>query len=410
VDSGPIDRRTNILSGLDLSTLSGLEIGPLDRPLVRRTDGQVFYIDHADTPTLRVKYAADPHVAVSDLVEIDAVWGEKTLLEALGRTVDYVIASHVIEHVPDLITWFAEVRDVLAPKGQLRLAVPDRRYTFDFRRSETRLSDVVNAWFMKARKPLPHSILDFFLEVTEVDVTRAWRGGVVDPKPIYTLESALSVAADARDHDAYHDVHCWVFTTDSFVRLMARLAELGLVAFACRAFFEPEPNTLEFIVHLDRCDDLAQAAASWKAIRAGSDTQTSSAVQMDAARPRLLPRLPLNSTRFATPPRGGQRLRCKWMPRCPRLLPRLPLNSTRFATPPRGGQRLRCARSSAACDAVCAIVAKMDHNPFNVADAVALGSHRRHGSVRLSVGISRRLSVALWISATSDERFGVRWA
>ena len=230
-----------------------------------------------------MKYAADPHVAVSDLVEIDAVWGEKTLLEALGRTVDYVIASHVIEHVPDLITWFAEVRDVLAPKGQLRLAVPDRRYTFDFRRSETRLSDVVNAWFMKARKPLPHSILDFFLEVTEVDVTRAWRGGVVDPKPIYTLESALSVAADARDHDAYHDVHCWVFTTDSFVRLMARLAELGLVAFACRAFFEPEPNTLEFIVHLDRCDDLAQAAASWKAIRAGSDTQTSSAVQMDAA-------------------------------------------------------------------------------------------------------------------------------
>ena len=279
MESGPTDRRTKILSGLDLRTLTGLEIGPLDRPLVRRTDGQIVYIDHADTPALRAKYGADPNVTVSDLVEIDAVWGEKTLLEAVGRMVDYVVASHVIEHVPDLITWLAEIRDVLVPEGQLRLAVPDRRYTFDFYRGETRLADVVNAWFMKARKPLPHAILDFCLEFTEVDVVRAWRGEVIDQKPVHTLDSALSIAADARDRCGYHDVHCWVFTPDSFVRLMGRLAELGLIPFACRAFFEPELNTLEFIVHLDRCDDSAKAAATWKAIPARTDAQSPSAVQ-----------------------------------------------------------------------------------------------------------------------------------
>ncbi|HTT81659.1 MAG TPA: hypothetical protein VMF86_18495 [Stellaceae bacterium] len=242
----------------------------------------MFYVDHADTSALRAKYAADPHVSVADLAEVDAVWGDKTLVEAVGRTVDYVIASHVIEHVPDLITWLAEIRDVLAAAGQVRLVIPDRRYTFDFWRSETRLADVVNAWCVKARRPLPHSILDFCLEVGEVDVIRAWRGEIIDRKLSYTFEGALGIAADARDHGGYHDVHCWVFTPASFTSLMARLAELGLVGFACRAFFDTEPNSLEFIVHMDRCDDPTQAAASWKAILATVDSQTSDAAYRDA--------------------------------------------------------------------------------------------------------------------------------
>src|SRR5437868_3008097 len=84
----------------------------------------------------------------------------RALLEAVGRPVDYVVASHVIEHVPDLIGWLAEVREALEPGGELRLAVPDRRYTLDYRRSVSRLADVVHAWFMRARRPLPHQILD----------------------------------------------------------------------------------------------------------------------------------------------------------------------------------------------------------------------------------------------------------
>ena len=51
---------------------------------------------------LRLRYANDPHVDVTQIVEIDAVWGEKTILDALDdKLVDYIIASHVIEHVPD---------------------------------------------------------------------------------------------------------------------------------------------------------------------------------------------------------------------------------------------------------------------------------------------------------------------
>jgi predicted SAM-dependent methyltransferase len=35
-----------------------------------------------------------------------------------------VIASHVIEHTPDLVTWLAEIRAILQPNGTLRLAIP----------------------------------------------------------------------------------------------------------------------------------------------------------------------------------------------------------------------------------------------------------------------------------------------
>ncbi len=52
---------------------------------------------------------------------------------------DLLVASHVIEHVPDLITWLREIASVLKPTGQARLAIPDRRYTFDLLRVETQL-------------------------------------------------------------------------------------------------------------------------------------------------------------------------------------------------------------------------------------------------------------------------------
>src|SRR5689334_23287095 len=101
-----MDRRARILAGLDLKRLTGIEIGALDRPLVRRDDGvSVFYADHVDTPTLRRKYATDPGVNPEALVEVDLVCGERTVREALRMRadthpdtplqVDYVIASHV---------------------------------------------------------------------------------------------------------------------------------------------------------------------------------------------------------------------------------------------------------------------------------------------------------------------------
>src|SRR6478672_6008212 len=167
-----MDRRAKLLEGLDLAHSRGVEIGPLHAPLVAKTDGEVIYVDHADTAALRVKYAHDPIVGdVSRIVDVDAIWGAQSLAECLGARapVDYVIASHVLEHVPDLISWLHEVRSILSPNGRLNLALPDRRFTFDYLRRESGLADALNAYLLKPRTPTPLAILDDILNTTPVD-------------------------------------------------------------------------------------------------------------------------------------------------------------------------------------------------------------------------------------------------
>ena len=135
-------RRDKILASLDLPALDGVEIGALSVPLVTPAEGPIFYVDYKGTDALQEHYRHSPNIDASSIVNVDGIWGDKTLAECLGpfRSVDYVVASHVIEHTPDLITWLGEIRQVLRPDGTLRLAIPDRRYSFDYLRAETRKS------------------------------------------------------------------------------------------------------------------------------------------------------------------------------------------------------------------------------------------------------------------------------
>jgi hypothetical protein len=169
-------RIEKLRSGLDVGSMTGVEIGPLLQPVVTKSEGDIIYVDHLDTESLKAKYADDPNVDVSKIVSVDAVWGSQTLLQAVGRSVDYVIASHVAEHVPALVSWLAEIRGVLRAAGTLRLTVPDKRFTFDIDRRETALVDVLAAYVVKARTPLPRAIIDVVLHDTTVDLTAVWDG------------------------------------------------------------------------------------------------------------------------------------------------------------------------------------------------------------------------------------------
>jgi len=260
-------RRERILHGLDLKRATGVEIGPLANPIVSKTDGNIRYIDYTDATALRTRYATDPNVDVTKIVDVDAVWGEKTMLEALGgQRVNYIIASHVIEHVPDLITWLRELHTALLPAGEVRLVVPDKRYTFDYLRAETRLSDVVSAYLAGARVPQPHEIIDFCVNKVDVDVVAAWQGKINpdDLQRSFTFEGALWLARDVMNNGTYHDVHCWVFTPHSLASLCFELAKVGLLDFACNSFFVTEPNQLEFFVTLRKSSEREAIVQSWR--------------------------------------------------------------------------------------------------------------------------------------------------
>lgn len=262
-------RRDKLLQGLDIAGGSGIEIGALAWPFITRADGDVTYVDWADTPTLRRKYADDPNVDIDRIVQVDAVWGDKTLAEAVGpaRKFDYVVASHVVEHVPDLITWIRELFGVLKSGGEVRLAVPDKRFTFDFLRRETELADVLDAHLHHARKPMSRLVLDALINHVDVDVHRLWAKTVdlstMQPSPGH-VPGAIDMARRAMGNE-YTDVHCWVFTPVSFTRLMAEIVAAGLLDCACAAFTDTALDNIEFFIGLRAESDRSVAAASWQA-------------------------------------------------------------------------------------------------------------------------------------------------
>jgi hypothetical protein len=263
-----MNRKEKLLLGLDVRQSSGLEIGPLASPIVRKEEGNVVYVDHADVAVLRDRYKGNAIIDVDKIVEVDAIWGRKTLAECVGTSAPfgYVVASHVVEHVPDLIGWFEELENVLQPRGQVRLAIPGRRYSFDFHRRESGLADVLNARYFRSRAPTVLQVFDYVLNTIEIDIRQAWDGELTGPhSPTEErVKCAMELADDIVKNSSYHDAHCWVFTPQSFVQLMEQLAMFGYLRFRCADLQVTSQYELEFFVALERCESRDEAIASWR--------------------------------------------------------------------------------------------------------------------------------------------------
>lgn len=250
-----LTRQEKILTAIDISTQLGIEIGPLNRPIVAREMGNIRYVDHASTADLKNKYAADPLVDTEQIVDIDYVWGNKSLPELVSDEApfDYVIASHVIEHVPDFIGWLKEIHAVLKPHSILSLVIPDKRYCFDYLRQVTQPADVVDAYLRRARCPAPRQIFDFHLSVSSLRDQIVWGPDTPiktsDIVRLHSPESAWHVTHQVFSENRYHDVHCWVFTLRSFFELLETLIKIDLFDFKVRQFYEVQG--CEFYVSLE---------------------------------------------------------------------------------------------------------------------------------------------------------------
>ena len=68
---------------------------------------------------------------------------EATELPVPSGSLDFLIASHVLEHMPFPLKALRAWYDALAPGGVVLLKVPDKRYTFDVRRERTPLQHLI---------------------------------------------------------------------------------------------------------------------------------------------------------------------------------------------------------------------------------------------------------------------------
>lgn len=124
----------------DLLHGDGLEIGALHFPVVLPAGVSVRYVDRLSVLDLRAHY---PELEDEDLVPVDVVDDGEQLSTIDAESVDFIIANHFLEHCEDPIGTIATHLSKLSPGGALFYAVPDKRYTFDFRRPSTPLEHVL---------------------------------------------------------------------------------------------------------------------------------------------------------------------------------------------------------------------------------------------------------------------------
>jgi SAM-dependent methyltransferase len=118
----------------------GLEIGPLHLPLAIPPPTEVRYVDRMTVDELRREY---PELADWDLTPVDIVDDGELLTTIPNASQDFIVANHFLEHCEDPIGTIEVHLSKLKPGGILFYAVPDKRYTFDFRRPLTPLEHMV---------------------------------------------------------------------------------------------------------------------------------------------------------------------------------------------------------------------------------------------------------------------------
>ncbi len=204
----------------DPAARSGLEIGALDCPLIPRGRFSIWRADQAPREELAARYAHG--IAPSMIVEPDFVTGTLPLAVAVGgRRFGYVVASHVMEHVPDMIGWLWQVWSVLEDGGVLALALPHGGHTFDSHRRLSTMADLADAFFAGLVRPSPRQIIDAM-------TGSAQHGGADMGRATF---EAVHKANHSRKTGLYVDVHCHVFTPESFADLLGHMDAVELLGF-----------------------------------------------------------------------------------------------------------------------------------------------------------------------------------
>lgn len=126
----------------------GIEIGALHHPLPVPSDVVVRYVD---LRTREENIARYPEVPAGDIVETNFVCDGETLSAVADETQNFVIANHMLEHCVNPLMALENFLRVLKPGGRLFLSLPDKRFTFDFRRPATPWEHVLQDYQIQRR-------------------------------------------------------------------------------------------------------------------------------------------------------------------------------------------------------------------------------------------------------------------
>ena len=254
-----MNRKKKMLSCINKKGV-GLEIGPCHSPVAPKRKGyKVEIIDHASRSDLIEKYKDhfSPE-AIEKIEEVDYVWSGQSYAELTGKKkyYDWIIASHVIEHTPDMVGFLRDCAELLKEDGVLVLAVPDLRFCFDQFRPASGLNQVIDAHLEQRTMHTPGTIFEYYATTSNKGGRNIWKKGDTGANSLqFSFEQAKEKFQQAQLQDHYMDAHAWCFTQNSFRLIIRDLHELGFCPLQEAKFFNT--RKCEFILSLS-----AKAAAS----------------------------------------------------------------------------------------------------------------------------------------------------
>lgn len=231
-----------------------VEIGASHAPLAPRAEGwNSFVVDHDTREGLITKYQG-MGVDTSHIGYVDFVWREGAISEAIPEehrgTFKAFIASHVIEHAPDIVSFLLSAQDLVAADGAIILALPDKRKTFDFYRPLSTTSEALVAFFEGRSRHTAQTHFDNAAFACNKGGDAGWFE--TDFRP---LDPASDLAGAEQhwklaDKAEYIDAHAWIFTPASFELMVIEISELGHLDL--RLDRRQENPTTEFYAWLKR--------------------------------------------------------------------------------------------------------------------------------------------------------------
>jgi predicted SAM-dependent methyltransferase len=141
----------------------GIEIGGLHSRL--QVDAKVKNLDYLDTKTLKEKYKNDKNINLNDLWEVDIISQAWDLSEIESNSLDFVMSSHVLEHLPNPGVAIQEWIRAVKSGGTVFFIVPDMRYCFDKKRKLTSQSDLIDKYNSK-NNTVSYETYDEFVKMT----------------------------------------------------------------------------------------------------------------------------------------------------------------------------------------------------------------------------------------------------
>jgi SAM-dependent methyltransferase len=261
IDDKYVNIREEMANYIKDSNSRILEIGPLNRSLLDKNKYKnYFFADIRSTEEIRELYSENKYlkktginVDQSTIIEIDyVIKGSYKETFKKEEKFDYIIVSHVLEHIPNLLDFLLDVKNIISAKGELIIIYPDRRFSFDYFRSDTKFSDVYSV-YKGSSNNLASQVLDFYTNViSENEASKFWKQD--------NEINLIDINDEKKDIDSYRkvlkgemekDIHYWPFSDLAFIKFLYDCKMYGYLPYSIKKFVPTQINTQAFLIILD---------------------------------------------------------------------------------------------------------------------------------------------------------------